>query len=537
MRIAAAQINTIVGDINGNSQKIVQFMDKAIKMDADLIVFPELTITGYPPEDLLYKKVFIDDNLKALEYLVSKTQSKAIIVGFVDRDKQGNLYNAAAFIKDKKISGIYRKKILPNYSVFDEKRYFFEGNDDGVFELNGTTFGINICEDIWVSSDITKEQVSIGAKVIINISASPYYYGKYNERVTLLTKRAKECNVPLVYVNLVGGQDEIVHDGGSLFICPCSGVIEPAKRFSEDIICLNPQDKGTRSLEEETIADMFNALVLGTKDYINKNNFKKVVIGISGGIDSAVVAAIAVSAIGKENVKGISMPSKYNCTETISDAKKVSENLGIIFKEIAIEDILCAYENTLKKDDEFAKKGNDVTEENIQARIRGNILMAESNKFGYLVLATSNKSESAVGYATLYGDMTGGFAPIQDVYKTKVFKLAKYFNEISQKEIIPESIIQRAPSAELRENQKDSDSLGEYTVLDKILKGYLEKNKGLNELSKEFDKELLIKTLRLVDMSEYKRRQAAPGIKITKRNLGKDWRLPITNGYIQKSIA
>ena len=536
MKIAMAQVNTIVGDISANKTLVLEYLEKAKKEKADMVVFPELTITGYPPEDLLYKQVFVDDNIQAFNEIVPLTKGISVVLGFVHRQDQ-KLYNAAAVIHDGKVSGIYKKQELPNYGVFDEKRYFSKGDDALFFDHLAEPFSVNICEDIWVDNSIAKSQVQLGAKILINISASPYDYKKQQQRESILSKCSQKTGAMIVYVNLVGGQDEIVFDGASMVFSPGGKIIFRAKHFEEEFLIIDTEKNESEqdvSHIDDTTENMYKALVLGTRDYIIKNKFKKVVIGISGGIDSALVGAIACDAIGKENVVGISMPSRYNSEETRSDAIKLSQNLGIEFKEIAIEDICKVYSETLNKDMKFKEKGQDITEENIQARVRGNILMAQSNKFGYLVLSTSNKSEAAVGYTTLYGDMSGGFAPIQDVYKTNVFKLSKYVNIIKNKEIIPLSIIERPPSAELKVDQKDSDFLPDYELLDDVLKDYLEKNENIKQMSAKHERKIVEKIVEMVDKSEYKRRQAAPGVKITRRNFGKDWRVPITNRYKEK---
>ncbi|MDD4203317.1 MAG: NAD+ synthase [Candidatus Omnitrophica bacterium] len=529
-------MNTTVGDIAGNKKLILDYIVKAKKEKAELVVFPELTLTGYPPEDLLYKQIFVDDNINAFNEIVPQTKGISVILGFVHKQDQ-KIYNAAAMIHNSKVLGIYRKHELPNYGVFDEKRYFSKGNDVLVFDQLKESFAVNICEDIWVENSIAQKQAEQGAKILINISASPYDYKKQKQRESALFKCSQKTGTMIIYVNLIGGQDEVVYDGGSMVFSSKGEKIYKAKIFEDDFFIFDTQknsQKQALTQTDDTIENMYKALVLGSRDYIRKNNFKKVIIGISGGIDSALVAAIACDAIGKENVVGVSMPSRYNSEETRSDAKILAKNLGIEFKEISIEDIYKVYVDSLNKDHEFKQKGQDITEENIQARIRGNILMAQSNKFGYLVLSTSNKSESAVGYTTLYGDMSGGFAPIQDVYKTNVFKLSKHINAVNNKEIIPLTIIKRAPSAELKIGQKDSDSLPDYELLDDILKDYLEKNESIKQMSAKHERKIVEKVVGMVDNSEYKRRQAAPGVKITRRNFGKDWRVPITNGYKEK---
>lgn len=537
MRIALAQINPTVGDLVGNKNKILGYIERAKSFEVDLVVFPELSLCGYPPEDLLHKWHFVEDNLKILHVLVREVKGIAAIVGFVDADKGKNLYNAAAVIKDGKLQGIYHKEELPNYGVFDEKRYFTPGEKNKIFSLLGVRFGLNICEDIWIDKAAYYRQKKQGAEFLINISSSPYDMNKLEIRERLLKRRAKETKAFIGYVNLVGGQDELVFDGCSMVVSPQGKIIALGKSFDEDLVVVDlPLRREQKKMvlekpsfgKESSLERMYKALVLGTKDYINKNGFKKVLVGLSGGIDSSLVAAIACDAIGKENVVGVSMPSRFSSEGTRNDAQRVAQNLGIEFKEISIEPIFKAYLEVLKTVFEGLKP--DLAEENIQARVRGNILMALSNKFGWLVLTTGNKSEVAVGYCTLYGDMSGGFAVIKDVPKTKVYDLVKLRNA-QGKETIPQSIIDRAPTAELKSNQKDQDTLPPYDVLDKLLEGYVEKHQSFRELEEESDKETVKRVIKMVDKSEYKRRQAAPGIKITPRAFGKDWRLPITNKY------
>ena len=554
LRIAIAQINPTVGDIQGNQQKITHAIEAARKKQVDVVAFPEMTTCGYPPEDLLYKEYFVADNLSALRSISKKTKGIAAIVGFVDRDKAGNVYNAAAVLADGRIIGKYRKEELPNYGVFDEKRYFSSGRNNPVFSCKGVSIGVNICEDIWVNDAVYKQQVYAGTKIIINLSSSPYVVGKIQERERMLKRRAKETKNYIFYVNLVGGQDELVFDGSSCIVDPKGNIISEGKCFEEDVIyadidvkklkkkgkprkisvipCSALESKKEIPVRLKTVLskveEMYKALVLGTKDYVQKNGFQKVVIGLSGGIDSALVAAIAVAAVGKENVIGVTMPSQYTSKGTKSDAVKLAKNLEIKLIEIPIKGVFSSYLKALKREFEGTKLG--VAEENVQARIRGNFLMALSNKFGWLVLTTGNKSEFAVGYCTLYGDMSGGFAVLKDILKTKVYDLSRFINA-QKKIIIPPSIIKRAPSAELRENQKDQDSLPPYNVLDKMLEQYVENHKSI--LAKGTSKELAVarKVVSLIDRSEYKRRQSPPGIKITRRSFGKDWRLPVTNKY------
>jgi NAD+ synthase (glutamine-hydrolysing) len=529
LRIALAQINLTVGDLTGNREKIEQYITLSQKQSADVVVFPELAICGYPPEDLLLKESFITENMAALKSIVKKTKGIMVIIGFVDRDKKGLLYNALAVCADGKIKGVYHKHELPNYGVFDEKRYFHTGKTDGIFTIKGVRVGTNICEDIWIQDSIYKLQAKKKCRVLINLSSSPYEFGKLGLRKKLLIKRAREAKSFIVYVNLVGGQDELVFDGGSLVVDPAGRVIAGGQQFEEELIITDLGSKSkTLPNELNSTEEIYKALVLGTRDYVLKNGFKKVVVGLSGGVDSALVAAIACDAIGAENVIGVTMPSQFTSTGTNTDAKKLAENLNIRLIEIPIKAVHKSYLDALAN--EFVQTKLDTTEENIQARVRGNLLMALSNKFGWLVLTTGNKSEIAVGYCTLYGDMSGGFAVIKDIPKTKVYELAKFINK-EKPGLIPETTITRAPTAELRENQKDQDTLPEYDILDQILEKYIEEHESLDKMSKKFPAELVKRVVRMVDMNEYKRRQAAPGIKITGRAFGKDWRLPLTNKY------
>ena len=541
MRLAIAQINPIVGDFPANEKKILEFALRAKKMQADCVVFPEMAICGYPPEDLLLKEHFVDENLAVLKRIAKKIKGLCAIIGFVDKGKNKSLYNAAAFISNGKLRGIYHKQALPNYGVFDEKRYFQKGFKNPRFVCGSIPFAVNICEDIWAETKASLNR-NKHIKLLVNISCSPFDVGKLRKREQLLKKRAKQLGVYVCYVNLVGGQDELVFDGGSMIVSPDGKVRNRAKRFEEDCLIVDlplkagvkPEIKVEVKRRPENrifsfLEQIYQALVLGTADYVKKNGFKKVLIGLSGGIDSALVAVLAVKAVGCQNVVCVSMPSKYSSAGTKKDARKLAKNLGVEFKEIPIEGIVSSYSKVLSGEFKGLKSG--AAEENIQARVRGNILMALSNKFGWLVLTTGNKSEFAVGYCTLYGDMSGGFAVIKDLPKTKVYELSKHINQEGLAKI-PQRIIDRAPSAELRFRQKDQDSLPEYHVLDGILDGYVEKHQSLAQLSKSVRKKALIKdVVNKVDKSEYKRRQAPPGIKITERAFGKDWRLPITNKY------
>lgn len=555
IRIGIAQINTTVGDFSGNARKITESIAAAQKQGVDLVVFPEMTVCGYPPEDLLHKNHFVQNNKKILSSLKKQAKGIVAIVGFVDTDKAGNLYNAAAVLVKGGVAGVYRKECLPNYGVFDEKRYFSSGKNNPIFRLGDARIGVNICEDIWPDNGVHRQQTGQGIDVLINMACSPYDIGKLETRRKLLAKRAKEAEAFVVYANVVGGQDEIVFDGGSCVFDPKGKNIASAELFQEDLLIadmdvqagrkhriknevriplsLNQQRFSVESRKNVVpgrVERIYKALVLGTRDYIQKNGFDRVVIGLSGGVDSSLVAKIAVDALGKEKVVGVTMPSQYTSKGTHSDAKRLAENLDIEFLEIPIKPIFDEYLESLKES--FQGRPEDIAEENIQARVRGNILMGLSNKHGWIVLTTGNKSETAVGYCTLYGDMSGGFAVIKDVYKTTVYELADYCNNQAGTDVILQSIIDRAPSAELREGQKDQDSLPSYDILDSILIEYVEKHSSFQKISRKLkDEEVVKKILSLVDRSEYKRRQAPPGIKITSRAFGKDWRLPITNKY------
>ncbi len=569
LRIAMAQINPVVGDLAGNRDRIIDCISRARKQKADIVVLPELAVTGYPPEDLLLKPQFVKDNLRTLGEIRKKTSGITAIVGFVDSNN--GIYNAAAVLHDKTRLYTYCKMLLPNYGVFDEYRYFKPGSRYPVITLKGVNIGVNICEDIWSPGGPTRVQASAGAELIVNINASPYHKGKGKQRMIMLAGRAKENNVFISYTNTVGGQDELVFDGQSMLFSNTGGLIASARQFEEELMVIDihlptltdtvtsdgagefrkkygdfidyinisgrPDKKNRRPLPARTARkslsaceEVYRALVIGTRDYVKKNGFKAVVIGLSGGIDSSLVAAIAAEAIGKQNVTAVFMPSQYSSAASREDAAALSRNLGIRLLTIPIRDAFDAYLNTLRGI--FSKTSQDVTEENLQARIRGNILMALSNKFGWLVLTTGNKSEMSTGYATLYGDMAGGFAVIKDVPKTMVYDVARCLNRLAGRELIPRRVMTKEPTAELRPNQKDSDSLPEYEVLDPILKAYVEDDREFAEIVKSgFDRKTVERVIRLVDSSEYKRRQAPPGIKITPRGLGKDRRFPITNRY------
>ncbi len=531
VRFFLAQVDTTVGDIKGNTAVIIDKIGAARAAGADIVIFPELTITGYPPEDLVHKKRFVANNLLALKEITEATSGITAVVGFV-RSKKNDIYNSAAIISDKKVTGTYDKINLPNYGVFDEKRYFTPGNKPHIFKVNGFKIGLSICEDLWVDCAVLKKTAG-KMDFLINISASPYHMSKWKERASLFKSRAIEYKAHLLYCNLIGGQDELVFDGHSLVMDDKGGILAHGKQFEEhDVIFeTNLRSKAKKIKMEPMLPEeeVYSALVLGTRDYVKKNGFKKVVLGLSGGVDSALVAAIAVDALGRENVNLIFMPSKFSSKESLDDARKIADNLGIKMKNIGIQDMVDIFLEKLAP--EFAGTKPDTTEENLQARLRGNINMAFSNKFNWLVLTTGNKSEMSTGYATLYGDMAGGFAVIKDVPKTLVYRLVEMRNKKAGFDMIPKNIIIKAPTAELRFNQKDSDSLPEYALLDRIIEDYIENDKTYLDLKGKYDDAVLKKVIRMIDINEYKRRQAPPGIKITPKSFGRDRRMPITNKY------
>ncbi len=568
LRFVVAQKNFTVGGILENVDKISSVIKEAEALSPDFIVFPELSIVGYPPEDLLLKQSFIKDNMEGLDKVIQSTKggNSVVIVGFVDMTD--DIYNSAAVIQNGKLLGVYHKILLPNYGVFDEKRYFASGDKPMVVNYGGVKIGVSVCEDIWVPDGPVVDEVNAGSMILINISSSPYHLLKGMAREEMLKVRASDSRAAIVYSNSVGGQDELVFDGHSVVIDESGKVIARAPDFEEsvlvcdisipNIVGANLHDPRKRErekrifsvefieasatkLEREPIVptlskilpieeEIFKALTVGVRDYVKKNGFSKVVIGLSGGIDSSLVATVAVEALGAENVTGILMPSMYSSTSSVGDAQQLASKLGIKTFTIPISNVYNAYSRALKS--VFSGTQPDVTEENLQARIRGNYLMALSNKFGWLVLTTGNKSEMSVGYATLYGDMAGGFAVIKDLYKTLVYRVAKWYNSYRGKEIIPNNVFVKPPSAELRPNQTDQDSLPPYDILDKILKFYVEDDLSFDEIVENgFDDETVKKVIKLVDHNEYKRRQAPPGIKITTRAFGRDRRLPITNHY------
>ena len=561
IRIAGAQKSFPVGAIQKNKQTILDCFEAAEEKEADILIFPELALTGYPPEDLLLRESFVGKNFAVLEELAEFSSSTSGVVGFVDRnldhnhtDKQKrDIANAAAIIQNGDVKGIYHKCFLPNYSVFDEARYFAKGNNPGnVFWYEDIGIGISICEDIWIEDGPSSQQVENGASLIININASPYDQNKTDLRKELVVNQAKKLGVPIIYLNMVGGQDELVFDGGSFVVDGKGEILYQAQQFEEEIFYIDldlevkEQPKGPileirqKGSELDPLQSaqllsknesLYSALKLGLFDYVSKNNFEKVLVGLSGGIDSALTATVAVDALGSNNVVGVALPSKYNTEESLVDARLLAENLDIEFKVIEIEEIVNIFRNTLKEsvNDELGQ----ITDENIQSRVRGNILMALSNQTGAMVVSTGNKSEMAVGYSTLYGDLAGGFALLKDLYKTEVYNLANFRNSISS--VIPQNTIDKEPSAELRPDQFDKDSLPEYELLDKILRMYIEEDSSSEKIiSKGIDENIVYDVLSKVDRNEYKRKQVAPGVKLTEKAFGKDRRMPITNTYIRE---
>ena len=533
-RLGMAQVNFLVGDIEGNTDKALDYVKSAQDQDIQLLVFPELTLTGYPPEDLLLRDGLYQRVEKSLRRLCTEITTTAIIVGY-PRRVDGKIYNMAGLIRHGEIVVEYKKQRLPNYSVFDEKRYFSAGDQPCVVEFDGIPLGITICEDTW-EPEPTQQSVVAGAGLIINLNASPYQINKSQERERMLKARVTENQVPIIYVNLLGGQDELVFDGESVGMSRQSEIVCRAPAFEEGIYTIQCElNNGVVNISSDVckpvldrVASAYQALVMGVRDYINKNRFKGAVIGLSGGVDSALTLAIAVDALGADQVEGVSMPSRYTMDMSIEDAREEAEILGINFQVIAIEPVFKAFLTSLQE--EFAGKPVDTTEENIQARCRGVMLMAISNKKGKMVLTTGNKSEMSVGYATLYGDMAGGFCVLKDVPKTLVYQLCHYRNRLGQ--VIPERVITRPPSAELAPDQKDEDSLPPYDVLDDILERYIERDQcPADIIDAGFDAATVYKVIRLVDINEYKRRQAAPGIKITHKAFGRDRRYPITSGF------
>ena len=567
LRVAACQIDTVVGDLAGNVTRIIEALKAAEQDGCDLAAFPELSITGYPPEDLLLKPGFVADNREALDEVAAATGECVAIVGFVDADR--DLYNAGAVCAHGRVYGVYRKRLLPNYAVFDEKRYFTPGQGaPQLFLIGGVRVGVSICEDAWSPSGPILEEASGGAELVVNINASPYYAGRLAERERMLATRAADASCPILYVNQVGGQDELVFDGASLLVGPTGELVASADQFREaTLVCdveldpafrkrlldprghlevaplptmtvtTEPRSRSGRKARPPAVVpalnpvdEVYEALVLGTRDYLVKNGFREAVVGLSGGIDSSLVATVAADAIGGQCVHGVAMPSRYSSEGSLSDAEALARNLGIDFRTIPIEPAHAALLEMLAPS--FVGRDEDLTEENLQSRIRGLTLMGLSNKFGWVVLTTGNKSELAVGYFTLYGDSAGGFAVIKDVPKTLVYQLCARRNDRAGRDLIPQSVIDKPPSAELRPGQLDSQSLPAYEVLDAIIEGYVEDDRTVADLEAAgFDSELVRRVANLVDRAEYKRRQTPPGVRVTSKAFGKDRRVPITNRY------
>jgi NAD+ synthase (glutamine-hydrolysing) len=540
LTVGLSQLNPLVGDLLGNEAAILADYAKAEEAGCDVVVYPELTITGYPPEDLLLKKAFVRDNELAVERIAKATKGCAALIGFVKADGD-QLFNAVALCRNGGVQGVYLKQLLPNYAVFDEDRYFtpgpatINGATAGLFTLDGVTVGVTICEDIWYADGPVAAQAAAGARIMLNLNASPFHEGKNVQREQMLSTRAKETKSAIVYVNQVGAQDELVFDGSSVVV-DCNGVIAcRMKSFESDFAVVTIAGDGTVTPThiEPFASDLdrvYDALVVGTRDYVHKNGFTDVVIGLSGGIDSSIVAAIAVDALGADHVHGVAMPSRYSSQGSLDDAEKLATALGIDHRVVSIEPAFGAYLEMLEPS--FTGRDPDLTEENLQSRVRGMTLMALSNKFGWMVLTTGNKSEMAVGYFTIYGDSAGGYAAIKDVFKTQVFALCRRINQRAGREIIPETVITKPPSAELRPDQRDDQSLPAYEDLDPILRHYIDNDLTVPEIQKlGFDAAVVARIARLVDINEYKRRQCAPGVRISEKAFGKDRRMPITNGY------
>lgn len=565
LRVALAQMNPTVGDLPGNTARIIDYIERAKQAAADLIIFPELTITGYPPEDLVLLPSFVTDNLQCLQKIAVSVNGLAAVVGFVDRPDASGLFNSAALLADRAVAGVYHKICLPNYGVFDEKRYFTPGNKVLLANIRGVRIAINICEDIWTNGGVSEFAAAHGAQVIANLSASPYNLGKAAEREALLHKLATSTNAFVLYVNTLGGQDELLFDGQTFIFDADGKLLLRGEQFVEKLFVSDIMVDTTRprpsaspwsyGLKEVVVSlptsearpsrlsgvplladplddlqEVFNALVLGTRDYIRKNGFNKVVLGLSGGIDSALTAVIAVHALGPDNVFGVLMPSRFTARESMDDAIALARNLGMKTTTIPIDEIVTVFEKALAP--QFENRPRDITEENLQARIRGMLLMSLANKFNWLVLTTGNKSEYATGYCTLYGDMAGAFAVLKDVPKTLVYRLSTFINQ--REDIIPGNTIRRPPTAELRPNQFDQDTLPPYDLLDRMISAHMENNQSLADMTGDgVPRDVASEFLRMVVRSEFKRRQAPPGTKTTTRAFGRDWRMPITNSYKQ----
>jgi NAD+ synthase (glutamine-hydrolysing) len=573
VRIALAQVNPTVGDLTGNASLVIDGIERARDMGVDIVCFPELVITGYPPEDLVLKPSFVRDNLAQLDFITRATKGISAVVGFVD--EEGDIYNAAAFLHDGEVKAVYHKVFLPNYGVFDEKRYFVPGHRSPIIELDGLRIGLSVCEDCWFPSGPMAWQAHNGAQLLININGSPYHYGKRAPREAMVGGRAADYGAYVAWVNTVGGQDELVFDGNSVVFDPHGNLIAHAESLVPDFLVTDidtskpihhapeklryeaegaarleldvtdvplksvpttkprPENKNRLAQPLEGAAEIYAAVVLGTHDYMRKQGFNKVVIGMSGGVDSALTAAIACDALGAANVIGVRMPSRHTSSESLDDAGMTAENLGMQLMDFSIEPPHRGFEEILSPVFQGTKPG--VAEENLQPRIRSTILHALSNKFGYIVLSTGNKSELATGYGTLYGDIAGGYAVLKDITKTTVYELCRYRNSLGA--AIPERVMTKAPSAELKPDQKDTDSLPPYDQLDPILRGYIEDDLSREELiAAGHNPEIVARVIQLVDRSEYKRRQAPPGVKITPRAFGRDRRMPIVNRYSPNGV-
>ena len=557
MRIALGQLNFTVGDIEGNAARAIDAIRESSERGAQALVLPELALTGYPPEDLVLKSGFVPANRRALENVATHTGDLLTVVGFVDGDDK-HLYNAAAICHAGAIKAVYRKQLLPNYGVFDERRYFEPGNNHTLIDTAHGVIGVCVCEDIWSPTGPAIAQGDAGAQVVLNINASPFHKGKLDERAAMLGERAKRSNASIVYVNLVGGQDELVFDGGSLVIDPMGRLSVRLPQFEEILEVVDVPLGEARSTNADSVdrlalslreadgrtdailvtppldesEEIYRALELALRDYVTKNGFSTVALGLSGGVDSSLVATICTDALGPDNVLGVAMPSEFSTSHSLDDAQRLADNLGIKLQTIPIKSVYHSFLDALR--DPFGDEEPGLAEENLQARIRGTLLMSISNRYGNLIIATGNKSENAVGYATLYGDMAGGFALIRDLFKHEVYALCRWRNSVSQ--VIPESVLTKAPSAELRHDQTDEDSLPPYDVLDPILEAYIERDEGLDEIvALGFDKRVVMDVIALVDRAEYKRRQAPPGPKVTVKSFGRDRRLPITNRWRAKS--
>ena len=557
IRAALGQLNFTVGDIDGNAARSISAIRESIERGAQVLVLPELTLTGYPPEDLVLRSGFVQANHRALEDVASHTGDLLTVLGFVDTDGR-HLYNAAAICHSGEVKAIYRKQLLPNYGVFDERRYFEPGDRHTLIDTGRGVIGVCVCEDIWSPTGPAIAQADAGAQVVLNINASPFHKGKVDERAMMLGERAQRSSASVVYVNLVGGQDELVFDGGSLVIDPDGLLTTRLAQFEErleivdvplgearslhasnvDRLSLSLRDADGRNAAVPVIPtpdeseEMYRALELALRDYITKNGFSKVALGLSGGVDSTLVASICADALGPENVLGVSMPSEFSSSHSVDDAQELADNLGIRLFTIPIKSVYHSFLDTLR--DSFGDEEPGLAEENLQARIRGTLLMTISNRYGNLIIATGNKSENAVGYSTLYGDMAGGFALIRDLFKHEVYALCRWRNTLSP--VIPENVLNKAPSAELRHDQRDEDSLPPYEVLDPILESYIERDEGVEEIvARGFDEQVVVDVIALVDRAEYKRRQAPPGPKVTVKSFGRDRRLPITNRWRPKS--